>query len=490
MTTTGDVVDGADRCYRAVLGKDARFDGVFFTGVRTTGIYCRPSCPAMTPRRTNVAFYRTAAAAQRAGFRACRRCRPDTTPGSPQWDVHADLAGRAMRMIADGVVDREGVGGLAARTGYTPRHLGRVLSDQLGAGPLALARAQRAHTARILIETTDVRFVDIAFAAGFSSVRQFNDTVRQVYGAPPSALRASGRGRQHRGSPAGTIAVSLALRQPFDAVSLLSFLQVRSVTGVEECDEQTYARTMRLPHGPARVRLTPGADRVACELDLSDLRDLSAAVERCRRLLDLDADPVVIDTQLAADDLLGPHLSKHPGLRVPGHVDGFELAVRAVVGQQVSVAAARGTAARLVTSYGEPVEATGGLTHLFPTADAIAAADPEDLPMPRSRGRALCALASAVVRGDLVLDRGADRAEVRQALVALPGVGPWTAGYIAMRALGDPDVFLSGDAGVRHGLTRLGATGAFEQDAASTRWSPWRSYALMHIWKIASERDS
>lgn len=490
MTATDDATDEADRCYRAVLGKDARFDGVFFTGVRTTGIYCRPSCPAMTPRRTNVAFYRTAAAAQRAGFRACRRCRPDTTPGSPQWDVHADLAGRAMRMIADGVVDREGVGGLAARTGYTPRHLGRVLSNQLGAGPLALARAQRAHTARILIETTDVGFADIAFAAGFSSVRQFNDTMRQVYAAPPSALRASGRVRQHPGSPPGTIAVSLALRPPFDAVSLLGFLRLRSLPGVEQCDDQTYARSLRLPHGPARVRLTPRVDRVTCELDLSDLRDLSAAVERCRRLLDLDADPVVIDDQLAADELLRPHLREHPGLRVPGHVDGFELAVRAVVGQQVSVAAARGTAARLVATFGEQMEATGGLTHLFPTADAIAAADPEALPMPKSRGRALCALASAVARGDLVLDRGADRAEVREALLALPGVGPWTAGYIAMRALGDPDVFLSGDAGVRSGLTHLGFAGALEQDAASKRWSPWRSYALMHIWKIASERDS
>ncbi len=376
MKTMYTAVSDQERCYRAVLGKDRRFDGVFYTGVRTTGIYCRPSCPAVTPRRKNVVFYPTAAAAQGAGFRACRRCRPDLTPGSPEWDVHADVAGRAMRMISDGVVEREGVPGLAARTGYTPRHLSRVLTSQLGAGPLALARAQRSHTARILIETTDLGLADVAFAAGFTSVRQFNQTIRDVYAATPSQLRATRRDGRALADGPGTITVSLAVRQPFDAASLLDFLIPRMLTGVEESDAGSYSRTLRLPHGLGRVRLTPQTDRVECRLNLADLRDLSAAVERCRRLLDLDADPVVVDGHLASDELLRPLVLRRPGVRVPGHVDGFEVAMRAVVGQQISVAGARTVTSRLVASYGERVEAPGTLTHAFPTADAIAAARP------------------------------------------------------------------------------------------------------------------
>jgi AraC family transcriptional regulator of adaptative response / DNA-3-methyladenine glycosylase II len=489
MTTTASAaVADQDRCYRAVLGKDRRFDGVFYTGVRTTGIYCRPSCPAVTPRRANVAFYPTAAAAQGAGFRACRRCRPDLTPGSPEWDVHADVAGRAMRMISDGVVEREGVPGLAARAGYTPRHLSRVLTSELGAGPLALARAQRAHTARLLMETTDLGIADVAFAAGFASVRQFNATIREVYAATPSQLRASRRRRGHSAADAaGAITVSLPVRAPFDFRSLLAFLAERAVAGVEACEQGTYARTLRLPYGSGRVRLTPARDRVECRLELADLRDLAAAVERCRRLLDLDADPVVIDEHLGSDELLRPLVTRHPGMRVPGHVDGFEVAVRAVVGQQISVAGARTILSRLVRAYGDEVVAVGPLGCLFPTAAAIAAADPEALPMPRARARALVGLAAAVAEGSVVLDRSADRTEVRAALLALPGVGPWTADYIALRALGDPDVFLPTDLGVRRGLARLGLHEPVDQ--RDTAWRPWRSYALMHLWSTSSEES-
>ena len=491
MGTTYDAVADADRCYRAVLGKDRRFDGVFYTGVRTTGIYCRPSCPAVTPRRKNVRFYPTAAAAQGAGFRACRRCRPDLTPGSPEWDVQGDVAGRAMRMIADGVVEREGVPGLAARTGYTTRHLNRVLTRQLGAGPLALARAQRAHTARILIETTGLGFADVAFAAGFASVRQFNDTVQQVYAATPSALRAARRRASTTVAAPGAITVSLAVRQPFDAGSLLDFLRPRSVTGIEACDDSTYSRALRLPHGPGQVSLRPQADRVECQLNLTDLRDLSAAVERCRRLLDLDADPVVIDDSLSCDDLLRPCVVERPGMRVPGHVDGFEVAVRAVVGQQISVAGARTIASRIVTSYGERVDGGGDLTHLFPTSEAIAAVDPQSLPLTRARGRTLVTLAAAVADGTVVLDRSADRGDVRAALLALPGIGPWTADYIALRALGDPDVNLATDLGVRHGLGRLGIGGTVaHMGSRMERWRPWRSYALMHVWATSSKESA
>ncbi|MEJ7707447.1 MAG: AlkA N-terminal domain-containing protein [Nocardioidaceae bacterium] len=492
-----DVTD-VDRCYRAVLGKDRRFDGVFYTGVRTTGIYCRPSCPAMTPRRKNVEFFPTAAAAQGAGFRACRRCRPDLTPGSPQWDVNADVSGRAMRMIADGIVEREGVDGLASRTGYSTRQLNRVLTQHLGAGPLSLARAQRAHTARILIETTDMALTDVAFAAGFSSVRQFNATVREVYAATPTALRTSRSFALRPVEPAGVVKVTLAVREPFDAASLLGFLAQRLIGGVEWADRGTYARTLRLPRGCGEVALTPTvAGQVECVLSLTDLRDLSSAVERCRRLLDLDADPVAIDEHLAIDDLLRASVRAHPGMRVPGHVDGFEVAVRAVVGQQISVPGARTILGRLAAEYGERlalptrdgVGGTGRLTLLFPTAEAMAAVDPEQLPMPRARGRALVGLAAAVADGRVVLDRSADRREVREMLLALPGIGPWTADYIALRALGDPDVFLPTDLGVRQGLAALGHLngGAFAAGDVAQRWRPWRSYALMHVWKSLNE---
>lgn len=487
MHSTYDPVADEEHCYRAVLGRDRRFDGVFYTGVKTTGIYCRPSCPAVTPRRKNVTFYVTSAAAQRAGFRACRRCRPDLTPGSPEWDVRADVAGRAMRMIADGVVEREGVTGLAARAGYTSRHLSRVLTSQLGAGPLSLARAQRSHTARILIETTDMGLADVAFAAGFSSVRQFNATIAAVCDATPSQLRHARRPGRPRLAQ-GHVSVSLALRLPFDADGLLEFLARRAVRGIEVCDGATYARSLRLPHGLGSARLTPRASQVECTLTLADLRDLAAAVERCRRLLDLDADPVAIDASLSEDPVLGRLVARRPGLRVPGHVDGFEVAVRAIIGQQISVAGARTVTGRLVAAYGEPLPDGASLTHLFPTPEAIAAADPETFPMPKARARALVGLATAVSGGEVVLDRGADRADVRVVLLRLPGIGPWTADYIALRGLGDPDVFMTTDLGVRQGMSRLGLTG--DAYRVAQRWRPWRSYALMHVWRAGSEEKA
>ncbi|OEV04318.1 DNA-3-methyladenine glycosylase 2 family protein [Streptomyces oceani] len=519
--------------YEAVRSRDARFDGVFFLGVMSTGIYCRPSCPAMTPKRDNVRFHPTAAAAQRAGFRACRRCRPDAVPGSPEWDVRADVVGRAMRMIADGVVDREGVSGLALRLGYSARQLQRQLTAELGAGPVALARAQRAHTARLLLQTTSLPVTDIAFAAGFASVRQFNDTVREIYAATPSGLRAARRGgigsvgkatvapdtantasaSPPSAAPAGTpcagVPLRLAYRGPLDAAALFDFLERRAVPGIEEVRHggsgRVYRRTLTLDYGVGVAEVDEhaggGGDHrwLAARLRLADLRDLTAAVARLRQLLDLDADPYAIAERLGADPLLGPLVTAAPGIRSPGAADPHELAVRAVLGQQVSVAAARGLTGRLVAGYGKPLPAPdGALTHLFPRAETLAGAPLEELGMPRARKDTLRAVCAALADGTVVLEPGAERAECERSLLALPGIGPWTAGYVRMRALGDPDVFLPGDAGVRHGLAAVaGAVGGAAVRGAppvrdpggatdAERWRPWRSYALHHLWRAAA----
>ena len=411
MSPTVDQLDH-ESCYSAVKSRDRRFDGVFYTAVHTTGIYCRPSCPARTPAFKNVTFFPTAAAAQAAGFRACKRCLPDATPGSPDWDVAADAAGRAMRLIGDGVVDREGVEGLAHRVGYTSRHLTRLLTAQLGAGPLALARAKRAQTARTLVETTDLPLSDVAFAAGFSSIRQFNETVREVYAMSPSELRGRRRGGARPAT--GQLDLRLAVRTPFAGDALLAFLAYHVVRGVEAAGPGWYARTLDLPHGPGTVRLAlPQVDQVgetafvAATFSLTDVRDTAAAVERARRLVDADCDPVAVDDHFAGDPVIGPLARRTPGLRVPGQVDGDEVAVRTVIGQQVSVVGASTVTGRLVAAHGRPVE-TGipGLTHLFPDAQTIAALDPETLPMPRARGRALVGLGAALASGDVALDRG------------------------------------------------------------------------------------
>ncbi len=504
------MIDDEERCYRAVSSRDPRFDGWFFVGVTSTGIYCRPSCPATTPRRANVRFYPTAAAAQGAGFRACRRCRPDTTPGSPDWNQRADLAGRAMRLVNDGLVDREGVGGLARRLAVSERHLHRILLAELGAGPLALARARRANTARILIETTGLAFTEIAFASGFASVRQFNDSVREAFGTTPTVLRADrgtaikrGRSGSHRsgegasradtGAGPTPISLRLATRRPFAGPEVLAFLALRAVPGVESVDaDGTYHRVLALPHGPATVALRAAPDHVSARLVLGDLRDLGPAVERCRRVLDLDADPASIDEFLGADLALAPLVTATPGRRSPGAVDGGELLVRAILGQQVTVGGARTVAGRLTAALGTPISpalaASGalGLTHAFPTAAAIAEMDPSELPMPRSRGRALTAALALVADGDLALDPGADRAQVEDRLLAVPGIGPWTASYVAMRALSDPDVFLPTDLGVLRGLASLGGPDDPKRaDARAASWRPWRSYALHHLWSSA-----
>jgi AraC family transcriptional regulator, regulatory protein of adaptative response / DNA-3-methyladenine glycosylase II len=463
-----------DSRYEAVRSRDARFDGVFFFAVATTGIYCRPSCPAVTPKRENVSFYATAAAAQGGGFRACRRCRPDAVPGSADWNARADVVGRAVRLIGDGVVDREGVAGLASRLGYSARQVQRQLNAELGAGPIALARAQRGHTARVLLQTTSMQAAEIAFAAGFASVRQFNETMREIYAATPTQLRAARPGRGHDFGPDGASGVPLRLahRGPYDTAQVFDFLAARTAAGIEEVTglpgARTYRRTLRLPHGAgiAEVAERTGAGRwLACRLHLDDLRDLTTATQRVRRLFDLDADPYAVAERLGADPELAPLVAERPGLRAPGTVDPEELAVRAVLGEGLPTAHARRAVDELVAAYGEPLATrSGGLDRLFPRPADLADADLRAVDVPEERRAAVRTVSGALVAGDVRLDPGADREEAERTLLALPGVGLWTAGYVRMRALGDPDVLLDPRA------------------PGAAAWRPWSSYATHHRW--------
>lgn len=446
-----------DTRYEAVRSRDARFDGEFFFGVETTGIYCRPSCPAVTPKRRNVRFFTTAAAAQGSGFRACRRCRPDAVPGSAEWNVRADVVGRAMRLIGDGVVDREGVAGLAARLGYSARQVQRQLTAELGAGPVALARAQRSHTARVLLQTTALPVTEIAFASGFASVRQFNDTIKAVYASTPTGLRgAAPKGRT--ATPAAGVPLRLAHRGPYQAGAVFDQLADEAVPGVEDIGGprggRTYRRTLRLPYGTGIVAVEerPGSPRpgsggwLDARLHLTDLRDLTTAVQRLRRLFDLDADPYAVDERLGADPRLAPLVAARPGLRSPGAADPEELAVRALVG--------RTAAEQLVRRYGKALDAPcGSLTHVFPEPAVLAEAEPDG---------PLGALTAALADGSVRLDPGADRDDAQDALLALPGMDARTVVVIRTRALGDPDVAVPGT------------------DVPDS-WRPWRSYALQHL---------
>lgn len=455
--------------YSALAARDARFDGQFIAGVHSTGIYCRPSCPAVTPKPGNVAFYRTAAAAHEAGLRACKRCQPDATPGSPDWNLRDDLASRAMRLIEDGVVERDGVPGLAARLGYSTRHLTRVLRSELGAGPLALARAHRAQTARSLLGATDLPIADVAFAAGFGSLRQFNDSIAEIYRATPTELRTLAR----RGAPGpvagGALSMRLPARAPFDGRGVLRFLADHAIPGFEEGDEGRFARRVRLPGGPAdvEIRLDDARPGVWLTARLSRLDDLPALTARARRLLDLDADSVAIDAHLARDAALAPLVAATPGIRLAGSWDPAEALLRTLVGQQVSVAAARTVLGRIVAHFGD-----------FPTPAELAERGAEVVRGPAPRVAAIRGVAERLASGALDLDPGRPLAGIRADLLALPGVGPWTADYLAMRAFGHPDSFPGTDLVLRQSAAALGLA-----DAPRAAWAPWRSYAALHLWR-------
>ncbi len=509
-----------DTCCRALTARDPRFDGRFFTGVTSTGVYCRPICPSRTPARKNIRFFPHQGAAEAAGFRACRRCRPEASPGSPDWNTRADLVARAVKLISDGYVDEHGVGGLAQRLAVTERHLHRLVVAELGTGPLALARTVRLQTARRLLSETSVPITEIAFASGFSSVRQFNASFQETYRQPPSALRASAR--PHGGWADGTgshgtwLSLRLACREPFDGESLLGFLAARAIPGVEQVTGGTYARTIRTSAGAGVIELAPGPPgqgHVLLRVRLTGLGGVGQVVSRCRQLFDLDADPAAIGSALASDRILAPLVHARPGLRIPGAYDGFELAVRAVLGQQVSVPAARTFAARLAARYGSlldtpdhdglPPGRTGPRGHdrglgpqgdaraagghpvpparLFPGPAQLADADLSGLGLTTSRQATLRTLAGAMATGRLDLDPGTDPAQAAARLGELPGIGPWTVSYILMRAVRDPDAFPETDLGLRRAIERLGCP-----PARATRWRPWRAYAALHLWTWAA----
>jgi AraC family transcriptional regulator of adaptative response / DNA-3-methyladenine glycosylase II len=505
MTTRMDTPTASERRlhderYRIVSARDRRFDGQFVMAVHSTGIYCRPSCPARTPRRDGVSFYTTSAAAQRAGYRACKRCLPEATPGSPEWNLREDTAARAMRLVLDGCADREGVTGLARRLGYSPRQLDRILVAELGAGPKALARAHRVQAARELLTSTDLSVADVAFAAGFGSVRQCNGTVRDVFGLTPTGIRLRRRTRRADGRGAadedGALRLWLPAREPFDAAGLLAWLEARAIPGLEAVSAAGYERVVRLVGGPAWFRALPSAggtargDRAGVDLRvrLNALSDLPALVAHVRSLFDLDADPVAADAVLSALPELRASVAATPGIRVPGAADAHELVVRAIVGQQVSVAAARTALARFVAELGDPVPdhiAPGFL--LFPAMATVAERGARVLRGPGRRVAAVVRTAAALGDGALVVDRGQSLGELQNSLQRMPGIGPWTAGYIGLRVRQHPDVLLPGDAGVRSGARALGLPDAAP---ALERWAeraaPWRSYLTLHLWRAAA----
>ncbi len=476
---------------RARLSRDPRFDGKFFIAVTSTGIYCRPICPASpSPRRGNVRYFTSAAAAAEAGFRPCLRCRPEAAPGTPAWLGTSAVVRRALRLINEGALDEASVGEFAARVGVGARHLDRLFLQHVGASPLAVAQTRRLHFAKRLIDESNLPFTQIALAAGFGSLRRFNDAFRKAYHRPPRELRRERREAPTRGA-GDEVSLALSYRPPYDWDHLRNFLALRATPGVERVDEDGYARLIRTEGGHAviQVRRLHGKDALLLRVRGAPAAALFQIATAARRVFDLSADPALVAAGLASDPLLRPLVRRRPGIRIPGTWDAFECAVRAVLGQQVTVAAARTLAGRLVERTGEPVTtAAAGLERLFPTPQALAAANLDGLGLTGARVTALKALAAAVTAGRVAFDRPAE--EVIASLVELPGFGEWTAQYIALRALGEPDAFLVADLVVRRMAAGGGAPlTAKELERRADTWRPWRGYAVMHLWCAAGDRE-
>ena len=467
-------------CDRARKSRDARFDGRFFIAVITTKIYCRPICPARSPNDQNIRYYPTAAAAETAGFRPCLRCRPEASPGTPAWFGTSSVVSRALRLIGDGALDRESVDRFADRLGVTSRHLRRLFVQHLGATPIDVALTRRVQSAKKLLDETQLPFAQVAIAAGFGSLRRFNGEMRRTYARTPTQLR---RLAKRPIAESDCYRFRLCYRPPYDWESLIAFLSARATPGVESVDRSGYRRTIAINGKAGSIAIAPvaGAPALSLEVRFADPNLLLSIVERAKRMFDVAADPAVIAEQLSVDPLLKRACSAHAGIRVPGAWDPFELAVRAILGQQISVRAATTIAGRVAARWGSPVEAGDGLDRLFPSPAQLQDAPIEEAGVIASRAGAIRALARAVCSGTLTFD-GPSAVD---ALRAIPGIGEWTAQYIAMRALNEPDAFPSGDLVLRR---MAGNCSARELEAQSERWRPWRSYAVMLLWQLSAHR--
>jgi len=467
-------------CDRARRSRDARFDGKFFIAVTSTRIYCRPICPARSPKDENVRYYATAAAAQAAGFRPCLRCRPEASPGTPAWSGTSSVVSRALRLIGDGALDREGVEELADRLGVTARHFRRLFVQHLGATPIEVALTRRVHFAKKLIDETHLPISQIAFAAGFGSLRRFNGEIRRTFSRTPTELRKLSRKRT---DGSDSYRFRLSYRPPYDWAQVIGFLAARATPGVEAIEADRYQRTISIDGASGTIAIGPADEGHALILDVrfGDPRALLTIVERVRRMFDLGADPSVIAQQLSGEVLLRRAVAAHAGIRTPGAWDAFEITVRAILGQQISVKAATTIAGRIAQRWGSPLDASP-LNRLFPTPDQLADAPLEEVGIISSRASTLRSLARAVRDGSVVFDG----VSTLDSLRAIPGIGDWTAQYVAMRALNEPDAFPSGDLVLRK---MAGDCSVRELERRSEAWRPWRAYAVMLLWQAAKDRE-
>jgi AraC family transcriptional regulator, regulatory protein of adaptative response / DNA-3-methyladenine glycosylase II len=486
-----DVLPGLSRSAldRARRSRDPRFDGRFYVAVTSTRIYCRPVCPVPSPKLDHIRYYGSAAAAAEAGYRPCLRCRPEAAPGTPAWHGTSTIVRRALTLIQDGALDDTSVTDLAARVGVGPRHLHRLFVQHLGAAPLTVALTRRLQFAKRLLDESDLPMTEVALAAGFGSLRRFNAAFRTTYARTPRDIRGRRRTGPHQ-EGVNTVALRLAFRPPYDWGQVRDFLGARALPGVERVDADGYTRALGEQARDAMiVSVRPRAGEHALELQVEGASpcELFSVAAQARHAFDLGADPALISRALASDPLLRPLVRRRPGLRIPGAWNPFECAVRAVLGQQVSVAAARTLAGRLVERAGSRLGSSSrGLTHLFPTPSALARANLDGLGLTGGRVRALRELSRAVAEGRL--DLAGPTQLVTAGLASLPGVGAWTAQYVALRGCGEPDAFPDGDLVLRRAAGGRGRPlSVRELDARAEAWRPWRGYAALHLWRQASD---
>jgi AraC family transcriptional regulator, regulatory protein of adaptative response / DNA-3-methyladenine glycosylase II len=474
-------------CSRARLTRDARFDGKFFIGVSTSGVYCRSICPAPPAKEKNVRYFPTAAAAAEAGFRPCLRCRPECSPGTPAWLGTPNTVSRALRLISESGLDDGGVEGLAERLGVGSRHLRRLFLQHLGATPSAVAKTRQMHFAKKLIDETNLRMREVALASGFGCVRRFNAGIRKVYHRTPTQIRRLAR--QRTPQPENHYLFRLRFRPPYDWKGMLAFLAPRATPGVESVVDGTYRRTISLngSDGCFEVSLDQASNVLVVRVQFGDPRSLFFISERIRTMFDLNADWAAIVESLRTDAVLTTQVDSGPGLRVPGSWNGFELATRAILGQQITVKGATVLAGRMVSNFGKRFSSGNGLTHLFPTPAVLADAGLTRIGLTRARAETIQALARAVCDGRIIFESIVDSGAFLNRLCELPGIGKWTAQYVAMRALGEPDAFPSGDLGL---LRAMALESPRELERHAEAWRPWRAYAAMYLWRIASQSAS